>query len=84
MAQPSNGPWRLLILDSTPDDPMWIIATITLPTDVRPAAIDRGSGRYLDWDAAVSWVRDQVTGAGPVSLVPISAVAWRVDESEPR
>jgi hypothetical protein len=39
-----SGPWRLLILDSSPDDPLWMIATITLPTDVRAAAIDRPSG----------------------------------------
>ena len=80
----AGGPWRVLILDSSPDDPMWLLATVTLPSDVRPAAVDRASGRYRDWDEVTAWVREQVAGAGPVSLVPVSAVAWRIDEGEPR
>jgi hypothetical protein len=72
-----RGPWRVVILDTTPDDPKWLLATITMPSDVRPARLD-GAGRYLDWDEAVKWVSAQV--GWPVRLVPVSAVAWRVDE----
>jgi len=74
----TGGPWRVLILDSSPGDPKWLLCTVTLPSDVRPAAVDPGNGRYRDWADVVEWVGRQV-GAG-VSLVPVSAVAWRVDE----
>ena len=70
------GPWRLLILDSSPDDPKWLLATVTLPSDVRPAVMQ--GRRYSDWPEVTDWVGRQV-GAKP-SLVPISAVVWRVDE----
>jgi hypothetical protein len=36
----TNGPWRIVILDRDPDDPMWIIATVTIAADVRPASVD--------------------------------------------
>lgn len=82
---PASGsaalPWRVLILDSSVDDPKWLLATVTLESDVRAAAMDRGSGRYRDWADVVEWVREQVTGSGQVSLVPISAVVWQVREA---
>jgi hypothetical protein len=35
----SKGPWRLLVLDRTDrTDPKWVLATVTEPGDVRPAA----------------------------------------------
>jgi len=34
---PGNGPWHVLILDSDPADPKWILATVAGPGDVRPA-----------------------------------------------
>ena len=70
------GPWRILILDASPDDPMWLIATVTLDSDVRPAAMD--GPRYRDWPAVVEWVTAQV--GGPVQLTPISATAWQLRE----
>jgi len=77
------GPWRVLILDSSPDDPMWMLCTVTLPSDVRPAAMDLANGQYRDWPEVTEWVRAQV--GSRVALVPISAVAWRVDEGgQPR
>jgi hypothetical protein len=51
---PGNGSWRVLILDRDAEDPKWIFATITLPTDVRPAELD-GIGRYSDWEEATDW-----------------------------
>lgn len=73
----SATPWRVLILDRDPDDPVWIIATITLPTDVRPAHLDL-NGRYTDWPQVTAWARAQ-TGE-PVALVPLhDALAWHVD-----
>lgn len=80
---PAGGPWRLLILDRDPDDPVWLLATVTISADVRPAMLDR-AGRYLDWPAATEWVRRSL--GRQVSLVPVhDALAWRVDEgSRPR
>jgi hypothetical protein len=63
---------------------MWLLTTITMPSDVRPAAMDLANGRYKDWEQTTEWVREAVAGSGPVSLVPISAVVWRVDEGDPR
>jgi hypothetical protein len=79
VSDPNAGmpPWRMLILDSSGDDPKWLLATVTLSSDVRPAVVE--NGRYQDWPAVTEWVRGQV--GRPVSLVPVSAVAWRVHES---
>jgi hypothetical protein len=77
---PGRGPWRILVLDASGDDPKWLICTVTLPSDVRPAVVN--GGRYQDWAAVVMWVREQV--GQPVSLAPVSAVAWRIDEGTPR
>jgi hypothetical protein len=78
----SGGVWRVLVLDSSPDDPLWMIATVTLPSDVRPAEMEPGGRRYRNWEAVTEWVRAQV--GEHVSLVPLTAVAWRIDEGEPR
>jgi hypothetical protein len=73
-----NGPWRLLILDRDPQDPKWILATVALPSDVRPALLDVAGGNS-GVQAAAAWVSG-LTGR-PVVLVPIhDALAWRVDE----
>lgn len=75
----SNGPWRVLILDRDPDDPMWVIATVTIAADVRPASVD-AAGRYQGWSDVCHWVAE-TTGL-PVALTPLhDALAWRVDES---
>ncbi len=73
-----NGPWRILILDRDRDDPKWILATVTIPSDVRPALLD-GAGANASGQAAAAWV-SALTGR-PVTLVPIpGALVWRVDE----
>jgi len=77
-ASAGHGPWRILILDRDPADPMWIIATVSVTSDVRPAALDQ-AGRYRDWPEVTAWVAGQV--GGQPSLVPVlDALAWRVDE----
>jgi|GEM_PF-3524203 len=74
----AGKPWRLLILDRDPEDPRWLLATVTLASDVRPADLD-AAGRYRGWAQAAAWVTS-ATG-GPVSLVPVhGALAWSVDE----
>ncbi len=75
---PGNGPWRILVLDRGPDDPKWILATVAIPSDVRPAALD-GADIRAGVQAAAAWVAG-LTGRRVV-LVPIhDALAWRVDE----
>jgi hypothetical protein len=40
--------WRLLIFDqSDADNPRWLLASITLSTDVRPARME--GSRFDDW-----------------------------------
>jgi hypothetical protein len=75
----ARGPWRVLILDSSGDDPKWVLATVTIPSDIRPAAI--AGGRYTDWAATTEWVRFQV--GHPVALTPVPAIVWRVSEPQP-
>jgi hypothetical protein len=77
-AMTAGQPWRLLILDRDPEDPRWLLATVNLASDVRPADLD-AAGRYQGWAEAAAWVTS-VTGA-PVCLVPVrGALAWSVDE----
>lgn len=71
-----TGPWRVLILDRDPDDPRWLLATVTLASDVRPALLDT-AGRYTDWAEVTAWVRDQL--GHEAVLVPVhDALAWTV------
>jgi hypothetical protein len=78
----SNGPWRILILDRDPQDPKWILATVAIAADVRPALLD-AAGRFTGWQAAADWVAGLV--GRPVALEPVhDALAWRVDEGGQR
>jgi hypothetical protein len=72
-----NGPWRVLILDRSGDDPKWIIATVSLSSDVRAAQMEPGGRRYADWPDVTRWVRDQV--GQRARLVPVAAIVWRID-----
>lgn len=76
--QHNGGPQRILVLDASAQQPRWILCTVSVPSDVRPAVMAPGGRRYADWAAVNEWVRDQV--GRPVSLVPVAAMAWRVDE----
>jgi len=77
-AAPGQSLWRVLLLDRDPEDPRWLIASITLSSDVLPAWLDP-AGRYEDWAQVTQWVRARV--GRPVALVPVhDALAWRVDE----
>jgi hypothetical protein len=77
----TTGLWRILLFDpSDPADPRWILASVVMPSDVRPADTDDSGHRYTDWPAVTRWVRAQV-GRSDVSLVPMDrALCWRVDE----
>ena len=71
--------WRILVLDRDPADPKWILATVTLPTDVRPATLDE-TGRYTGWGDVAAWVRGTV--GTPVGAEPVhDALAWHVREN---
>lgn len=73
------APWRMLLLDRSPDDPKWILATVVIPGDVRPAALNTEGG-YTGWDEITAWVRGQL---GSVGLMPFDALAWTI-EPHPR
>jgi hypothetical protein len=74
----SSGPWRVLIHDSDPADPKWILATVASPSDVRPA----GAGEEPD-DLAAAWLRTR-NGGGPHRLIPMPrAQCWRIDDGAP-
>jgi hypothetical protein len=73
----SSGPWRVLIHDSDPADPKWILATVASPADVRPA----GAAEEAPDDLADAWLRLR-NGGGPYTLTPLhGALCWRVDEA---
>jgi hypothetical protein len=76
----TSGPWRVLLLDRSSDDPKWLLAQVVIPADVRPAVLD-GDGLYQQWQQVTDWMRSQFPG--PVSLVPLhDCLAWRVDEED--
>ena len=77
----TGEPWRLLILDRDPEDPRWLLATVTLASDVTPARLDR-AGRYTGWPEVTAWVRGQL--GHEVELAPVhDALAWRAGEPRP-
>jgi|HubBroStandDraft_6_1064221.scaffolds.fasta_scaffold2550292_1 hypothetical protein len=82
MSHPSatGAPWRVLILDRSGDDPKWIIATVSLSSDVRGAEMEPGGWRYAGWSAVTEWVRGRV--GQRARLVPVSATVWRIDAED--
>jgi hypothetical protein len=78
----TGGPWRVLLLDRSPDDPKWLFATVSAPADVRPAVLD-AAGRYQQWQQVTDWVRRQFPGA--IELAPArDTLVWHVTEQRPR
>ena len=74
-----TGPWRLLVLDRDPQDPKWVLCTVVIPSDVRPAVLD-AAGRYQDWAEVCEWAGSQVFGEP--SLTPVhDCLAWTVSEA---
>jgi hypothetical protein len=74
----ATGLWRVVLLDRSADDPRWIIATVGLPSDVRPAELD-AIGRYTGWEQVTRWVRDAL--GHDVELIPVTdPLAWTVRE----
>jgi hypothetical protein len=72
-----RDPWRILVLDRSGDDPKWIIATVSLSSDVLAAEMEPSGWRYADWPSAIQWVHSRV--GLRVRLVPVSATVWRID-----
>jgi hypothetical protein len=71
-----TGPaWLLLVLDRDPVDPVWLIATVADPADVRPMIneLDEPSEQTRAWVAS--------RAAHPnVTLTPLSSArCWRLD-----
>lgn len=59
MSHPSvtGSPWRVLVLDRSSDGPKWIIATVSVPSDVQAAEMEPGGNRYAGWPAGAGRVR---------------------------
>lgn len=57
---PGPMPWRILVLDRNPEHPKWLLAAVTLPSDVWPARLDAGGRRYTDWQEICEWACTQV------------------------
>ena len=71
----ANGPWLVLIHDPSPDDPKFILATITQLSHIRPArpepAVD---------DVTAAWVASSSGLRNPVLTALPGARCWRIDE----
>jgi hypothetical protein len=80
----TNGPWRLLVLSRSVEDPLWLVVSVTTSSDVRAARLDR-AGRYQDWPEVTAWVRS-VLGRAEVALASVSdPLVWLIDENgQPR
>lgn len=76
-ARATAPPWRTLLLDRDRTDPKWIMATVALPLDVRPAVLDI-DGRYTGWQSAAHWVAGSV--GRHASLSPMDALVWAIRE----
>lgn len=84
-------PWRLLVLDRDPADPVWLLATVEAPADVQPAHLaaadqvtDTGAvrpGHLVRVDeAAAGWVATASGLVRPVFTPVRHPGVWRVDE----
>jgi hypothetical protein len=72
-----TGQWRLLILDRNPDDPQWIIATVTAPGDTKTALLEVGG--HPGWEGAGRWISERV--GQPVELEGLhDALVWLIRE----
>ena len=74
MADPGNGPWRILILDADPADPKWILATVTQPDHVRPANPEAA----VVGEVTAAWVVHSSEIPDPL-LIAMRAKCWRID-----
>jgi hypothetical protein len=87
-----NGvPWRILVLDRDPADPVWLLATVEVPADVLPAhlaAADAVSpvghirpGHLLDVDEETAgWVTTASGLVRPAFTALRHPAVWRVEE----
>jgi hypothetical protein len=73
-----TGPWRILVLDRNPEDPLWLIATIA-PGDVRPAHL---AGAVLD-EVTIRWAAGRAGLNVPAFTRLPHPEVWRIDE-QPR
>jgi hypothetical protein len=71
----STDPWRILVLDPDLGDRKWIIATVEIPADVRPAGMDS----TVDEMTCV-WVAGQTGVHRPAFTRLRGALCWRIDE----
>jgi hypothetical protein len=76
--QSGNGLWRILVLDRDPYDRKYVVATVALAADVRPATT---ASPERDLEDVTAWVRTRY-GLGPsTALVPlVRPLAWTVYE----
>ena len=77
----TNGPWRLLILDRSPDDPKWLVATIA-PGDVRAVTDFKFVIPDVD-DVTAVWAASAAGVRRPAFTRLVHPEVWRIDE-QPR
>lgn len=73
-----RGLWRLLVLDRDPQDPKWLLATVTLESDVLPARLD-ALGQPADWPEVTTWLSIQGDGGHPYFVTVHAALVWAVN-----
>jgi hypothetical protein len=78
MTDNHSDPWRVLILDRDPADRKYIVATVAIAADVRPA---RPSSPHGDLDEITAWMRTHY-GLGPsITLLPlVRPLAWTITQ----
>ena len=75
-------PERLLLLDRDPAAPRWVVASVVMSTDIKPAEID-AIGRYVGWSGIARWASHQI--GQPIELTPVfDSLAWTVSPRSTR
>ncbi len=72
------GPWKLLVLDQDPQDPKWLLATVSSPGDVQPAFVGPGGVPAALAGEVGQWLRGLL--GRPAHLTPLHRPqVWQID-----
>jgi hypothetical protein len=73
-----RGPWRILVLDRSPDDPKWLVCTVA-PGDVRAVTDFKFVIPDVDETTAV-WAASAAGVLRPAFTRLVHPEVWRIDE----